>query len=106
MRRLACIFMFSALALGGAERTVVILGEISDSQCAFNVHSSGSSHDDALKSDVLGHTPEECARNCVGMSGKYVLVDLGHNKVFHLANPARVHPFAPQTLRSTSPCNT
>ena len=99
MRRLACIFMFSALALGGAERTVVILGEISDSQCAFNVHSSGSSHDDALKSDVLGHTPEECARNCVRMGGKYVLVDQVHKKVYHLANPERVQPFAAKKVR-------
>jgi hypothetical protein len=82
-----------------ADRAVVVLGEISDSQCAFNVHSSGSSHDDVIKSNVLGHTPAECTRNCVRLGGKYVLVDTVHKKVYDLANSNMAEPFAANKVR-------
>src|SRR5215470_4108898 len=94
MRTVAFIIVCCSLALAGSEHLLTITGEVSDSQCAFNVHSSGNSHDDVIKSNVLGHTPEECTRNCVRMGGKYVLVDTVHKKVYHLANAAVVEPFA------------
>lgn len=52
MRALAWFLIFFSLSSGA--QTLVVLGEISDSQCAFNVHSNGSSHDDAFKSNILG----------------------------------------------------
>ena len=99
MRAVACLIISSSLALAGAERVVVITGEVSDSQCAFNVHSSGSSHDDVIKTNILGHTPEECTRSCVRLGGKYVLVDSLHKKVYHLANPALLEAFAAKKVR-------
>jgi len=75
MRAVAYLIISCSLALAGTEREIVITGEVSDSQCAFNVHSSGNSHDDVIKTGVLGHTPEECTRSCVRLGGKYVLVD-------------------------------
>ena len=99
MRTIAFLFLCSLLAFSGTERTLVIIGEVSDSQCAFNVHSNGSSHDDVIKSNVLGHTAEECTRNCVRMGGKYVLVDVLHKKVYHLSNPEIAEPFAAKKVR-------
>ena len=54
MRAVACLIILCSLALAGTEREIVITGEVSDSQCAFNVHSSGNSHDDVIKTGVLG----------------------------------------------------
>ena len=99
MRAVACLVILCSLALAGTEREIVITGEVSDSQCAFNVHSSGNSHDDVIKTGVLGHTPEECTRSCVRLGGKYVLVDSVHKKVYHLANPAPAEGFAAKKVR-------
>jgi len=99
MRAAACLIILCSLALAGTEREIVITGEVSDSQCAFNVHSSGNSHDDVIKTGVLGHTPEECTRSCVRLGGKYVLVDSVHKKVYHLANPVLVEGFAAKKVR-------
>jgi hypothetical protein len=99
MRAIACLIILCSLALAGTDREVVVTGEVSDSQCAFNVHSSGNSHDDVIKTGVLGHTPEECTRSCVRLGGKYVLVDGVHKKVYHVANPALVEAFAAQKVR-------
>ena len=99
MRAVACLIVCCSLALAGSEREVVVIGEVSDSQCAFNVHSSGNSHDDVIKTGILGHTPEECTRSCVRLGGKYVLVDTVHKKVYHLANPALLEAFAAKKVR-------
>ena len=99
MRAVACLIILCSLALAGTEREILITGEVSDSQCAFNVHSSGNSHDDVIKTGVLGHTPEECTRSCVRLGGKYVLVDSVHKKVYRLANPGLVEAFAAKKVR-------
>ena len=99
MRAAAFLLVCYSLVFAGTNHLLVISGEISDSQCAFNVHSNGSSHDDVIKTNVLGHTPEECTRSCVGLGGKYVLVDIVHKKVYHLANPALAEPFAAKKVR-------
>jgi len=98
MQTLSCLVIFCSMAMA-ADRAVIVLGEVSDSQCAFNVHSSGSSHDDVIKSNVLGHTPAECTRNRVRLGGKYVLLDTLHKKVYHLANPNMAEPFAANKVR-------
>ena len=99
MRAAAFLFVCYSLSFAGTEHFLVINGEVSDSQCAFNVHSNGSSHDDVIRSNVLGHTPEECTRNCVRLGGKYVLVDTVHKKVYHLSNPEIAQPFAAKKVR-------
>jgi hypothetical protein len=99
MRAVACLIILCSLALAGTEREIVITGEVSDSQCTFNVHSNGNSHEDVLKTGVLGRTPEECTRSCVRLGGKFVLVDSVHEKVYRLANPALVEAFAAKRVR-------
>jgi hypothetical protein len=94
--------LFSVLLLTStiwAGQTVAISGEISDSQCAFNVHSNASSHEELLKSGIVGRTPKQCTQACVRMGGKYVLVDTVNKKVYHLANPEKTVDFAGMHVR-------
>ena len=79
--------------------TIVVMGEISDTQCVFSVHSSDGTHSAMIKTGTLGRSPEECARTCVRMGGKYVLVDPVRNKIYHLANPERAADFAAKQVR-------
>src|SRR5215469_18373563 len=53
-----------------------LTGAIADSQCAFNVHSSGRSHEWMIKKKVPGATDDKsCTLHCVkDMGGNYVLV--------------------------------
>ena len=65
----------------------IFRGEISDSQCALNVHSLTKSHGEMLKSKsgAAGKTPATCSLYCVQyLGGKFVLVSKGH--VYHLDN--------------------
>jgi hypothetical protein len=47
----------------------VFYGEISDSQCAMNVHSLTRSHQEMLKSKSMGGTPRDCTLYCVNYHG-------------------------------------
>ena len=73
---------FAAYA-GDEEKT--FRGEISDSQCALNVHSMTQSHQEMLKSKsgAAGQTPASCSQYCIErMGGKFVLASKEH--VYHL----------------------
>jgi hypothetical protein len=62
-------------------------GEISDSQCAFNVHSLTRSHQEMLKSKsgAMGSTRASCSLYCIQhMGGKFVLAS--KSQVYHLDN--------------------
>jgi hypothetical protein len=60
--------------LAAGEKQEVFKGEISDSQCAFNVHSATHSHAEMLKTHTMGNTPADCVRMCVdNLGGVYVL---------------------------------
>ena len=78
---------------------ITILGEVSDSQCAFDVHSNSGSHDELMKSGLFGHTSTECIRACVRFGGKFVLVDKAKNKIYHIANPDHAGEFAAKQVR-------
>jgi hypothetical protein len=69
----------------GDDREEVFKGEISDSQCAFNVHSATRSHDEMLKTKTMGSTPADCVRICVkNLGGQFVLQT--KDKVYKLDN--------------------
>ena len=73
----------------------VFEGEISDSQCAFNVHSRNGSHDEMIKTNTMGRTPEECTLTCVRYrSGKYVLMDPAKKKIYRLEPQDGLEKFA------------
>src|SRR5215469_1434132 len=73
-------------------------GEISDSQCALNVHSLTRSHKEMLKSKSMGGSAAECATYCVKyLGGDYVLSSKAD--VFRLDDQAQVAPFAGQAVK-------
>lgn len=79
-----------------ARRT--FLGEISDSQCAFNIHSLTRSHQEMLKSKSMGGSAAECAAYCVKyLGGDYVLSST--TDVYRLDAQDEVAKFAGQTVK-------
>jgi hypothetical protein len=83
----AWVLMLSFTAYAGAQEPKTFRGEISDSQCALNVHSLTQSHQEMLKSKSgeAGTTPASCAQFCIAhMGGNFVLASKGH--VYHLDN--------------------
>jgi hypothetical protein len=90
----------SLAASAGDEAGRTYRGEISDSQCAFNVHSLTQSHEEMLKSKsgAAGSTPTSCARYCVEhLGGKFVLVARGH--VYHLDNQDLMRSFVGEKVK-------
>src|SRR5437899_1226775 len=92
--------VFLMLFLGQPGGPQVFSGEISDSQCAFNVHSHDGSHDDMIKTKTMGDTPEECALTCVKhRGGKFVLIDASKKKIYRLDPQSAVADFAGKKVR-------
>ena len=50
----------------------VFHGEVSDSQCALNVHSLTRSHQEMLKSKYMGGTSNTCSVYCITYLGGYL----------------------------------
>jgi hypothetical protein len=81
------MFALSLSVYAEAQKPATFHGEISDSQCAFNVHSLTKSHEEMLKSKsgAMGSTPASCSLYCIQhMGGKFVLASKDH--VYHLDN--------------------
>jgi hypothetical protein len=56
------------------ETQKVFRGEVSDSQCALNVHSLTRSHQEMLKSKSMGGTAASCSLYCIkNLGGEFVL---------------------------------
>jgi hypothetical protein len=95
MNRLIIISVLGSLALATAARgqnTQVFHGEISDSQCALNVHSLTRSHLEMLKSKSMGGTANTCAVYCIEHLGGYLVLSAGKN-VYRLDRADIVHGF-------------
>ncbi len=80
----------------GKERTS-FFGEISDSQCAMNVHSLSRSHEEMIKKGTLGTDAPSCARACVRRGGEWVL--RSGDDVYHLLYQTGLEQFAGQKVR-------
>lgn len=87
MKRIAILIGSCALAIGlcaaYGEVAKVYYGEISDSQCALNVHSLTRSHAEMLKSKHMGGTPAECALYCIQHLGGNLVLS-SRKDVYHL----------------------
>ena len=75
-------------------------GEISDSQCALNVHSLTRSHQEMLKSKSMGGTANTCSVYCIEHMGGYLVLSSGKD-VFRLDRPDLVHGFEGQKVKVT-----
>jgi len=87
-------------AHAGDRPTTIFKGEISDSQCALNVHSLTKSHEEMLKSKsgAAGHNAATCSVYCITqLGGKFVLASKGH--VYHLDNQDLPRRFVGQKVK-------
>jgi hypothetical protein len=92
------LFLFGALAMAGAgSPKTTFYGEISDTQCAMNVHSLSRSHKEMITKQSIGTDAASCARACVRRGGEWVL--RAGEDVYRLKNPRGVEPFAGQKVK-------
>jgi hypothetical protein len=64
------LFMLGAIALASAGSSKSrFLGEISDTQCAMNVHSLSRSHEEMIRKQTMGTDAPSCAKACVRRGG-------------------------------------
>src|ERR1700756_870885 len=91
----AGILTLGALAYGQSSR--VFRGEVSDSQCALNVHSLTRSHQEMLKSKSMGGTSNTCSVYCIERLGGYLVLSAG-NDVYRLDRSDKVHGFEGQRV--------
>jgi len=99
----AGILMLVSAAHGQAAR--VFRGDVSDSQCALNVHSLTRSHQEMLKSKSMGGTANTCAVYCIEHMGGYLVLAAGKN-VFRLDRADLVHGFEGQKVKITGTVDT
>ncbi len=88
-------FVIGLLALAGtahAQQAHNFRGEVSDSQCATNVHSLTRSHQEMLKSKSMGGTANTCSVYCIEHMGGYLVLSEG-NDVYRLDRADLVHGF-------------
>jgi hypothetical protein len=78
----------------------IFRGEVSDSQCAMNVHSLTRSHQEMLKSKSMGGTANTCAVYCIEHLGGYLVLSSGKN-VYRLDRTDLVHGFEGHKVRVT-----
>lgn len=81
------------------DAALTLHGAIEDSQCAFNVHSEGHSHDWMIKKGV-SKDAKSCTEHCVrDMGGKYVLVV--KDEVYRFDNESAAESFAGMKVKIT-----
>ena len=103
MRKIRIVILaWTAFALAGtiagAQEDKTFYGEISDSQCAMNVHSLTRSHREMLKSKSMGGTPRECTLYCVNYhGGDFVLSS--KKDVYRLDDQIAARTFAGKKVR-------
>lgn len=98
MIRIALMLLVAA-QLTPAASVKYFYGEISDTQCAMNVHSLSRSHEEMIQKGTLGHDAASCARTCVRRGGEWVL--RSGDLVYRLKNQSGVDEFAGEKVRVT-----
>src|SRR5580704_12458639 len=101
MNRQSIWYLAATLALAAAasgQAAQVFRGEVSDSQCALNVHSLTRSHQEMLKSKSMGGTANTCSVYCIEHLGGYLVLSSG-NDVFRLDRADLVHGFEGQKVK-------
>lgn len=84
----------------GGQSSRVFRGEVSDSQCALNVHSLTRSHQEMLKSKSMGGTSNTCAVYCIEHLGGYLVLSAGKD-VYRLDRPDLVHGYEGRQVKVT-----
>ena len=108
MFRILTLCSAGMIVLAGAlyaQTTRVFHGEVSDSQCALNVHSLTRSHQEMLKSKSMGGTSNTCAVYCIEHLGGYLVLSAGKD-VFRLDRSDIVHGFEGRRVKVTGTLDT
>jgi hypothetical protein len=108
MNRTTACCVAGILALAGiahSQSARVFRGEVSDSQCALNVHSLTRSHLEMLKSKSMGGTSNTCSVYCIEHLGGTLVLSAGKD-VFRLDRPDLVHGFEGQKVKITGNLDT
>jgi hypothetical protein len=84
------------LATGGTVKSA-FYGEISDSQCAMNVHSLSRSHKEMTTKRTMGTDRASCARACVRRGGEWVL--RSGDEIYRLKGQIGMQEFAGQNVK-------
>ncbi len=108
MKRSAVCLMGSVLCLASlshaGEGVRTFRGEISDSQCAMNVHSLTHSHQEMLKSKGMGGTSALCSTHCAKQMGGEFVLSAG-KEVYRLDNQPEAEKFAGQRVKISGTLN-
>jgi hypothetical protein len=78
----------------------VFHGEVSDSQCALNIHSLTRSHQEMLKTKSMGGTSSTCSMYCIEHLGGELVLSSGKD-VFKLDRADLVHGYEGQKVKVT-----
>ena len=100
MKRAAICCTIGILSVAGAaypQNARIFRGDVSDSQCAMNIHSLTRSHQEMLKSKSMGGTANTCSLYCIANLGGYLVLSSG-NDVFRLDRADLVHGFEGQKV--------
>jgi hypothetical protein len=97
---LGAVFVLVLAGVSQEQSTRVFRGEVSDSQCALNVHSLTRSHQEMLKSKSMGGTANTCTLYCVEHMGGYLVLSAG-SEVYRLDRADLVHGFEGQRVKVT-----
>jgi hypothetical protein len=104
MNRIAICIATGMLALGtlaqGQVKNRVFHGEVSDSQCALNIHSLTRSHQEMLKTKSMGGTSGTCSMYCIEHLGGELVLSSGKD-VFKLDRTDLVHGYEGQKVKVT-----
>ncbi len=96
--KVALIVVAISLAALAASRDSIV-GEISDSQCAMNVHSLSRSHQEMIEKRTMGTDAPSCARACIRRGGEWVL--RAGDDVYRLKNQAGIDVYAGAKVKVT-----
>lgn len=101
----AALVLSALRGTAASDRDQIFKGEVSDSQCALNVHSLSRSHEEMLKKRNIGTTPAECARYCVKYLGGVFVLSV-KDKVYKLDNQDLAEKYAGQKVKLSGVLNT
>src|ERR1700751_5839618 len=98
--KISCAWVLGLAGVAYGQSTRVFRGEVSDSQCALNVHSLTRSHQEMLKSKTMGGTSNTCSDYCIEHLGGTLVLAAGKDG-YRLYCPDLVHGFEGQKGRRT-----
>jgi hypothetical protein len=94
------VLLLTAYCFAKDPAVLTLHGEIMDSQCAFDVHSVGHSHDAMTKKGIYGSDAKSCTLHCVKENGgAYVL--LVKDQVYRLDDQSQPEQFSGKKVKLT-----